>query len=240
MASTLPFRAMALWCRRTCRRRKAMHTTSESSPKESAMKGNSDLAEASQELLVTARMMNGECVTVPALQTTEPLSKLQQRIAEAFGVSADEIRLCTGTELLTLLDEAKTLAELKIDDALELNVIMQPKVGESRYNVAYKCVVKRVDQIRPGVVALKFEVTGDMSLGELQNPSTSQLLWWDKEPGSGSHWQSVRPVSEFYEHRDNESCIKGTLVYEKVPTQEELFFRYGSSGYSKLKLPLNE
>ena len=109
--------------------------------------------------------MNGECATIPALLSTEPLSKLQQQVAEAFGVSADGIRLCTGTELLTLLDEAKTLSKLNICDGLELNVIMQPKIGESRYNDAYKCVVKRVDQIRPGVVALKFEVTGDMSLG---------------------------------------------------------------------------
>merc|ERR1712113_366241 len=100
-------------------------------------------------------------------------------------------------------------------------------------NNDYVCTLLRAEEMDWDTLEIEFEVVGNMTLGELQDPKSSTLsLHADKPP--------IRPVSCRLEHNDKKARIKGVLTYKPVPLNTDVGFRYGSSGYTKLVLKLGE
>lgn len=97
----------------------------------------------------------------------------------------------------------------------------------SRYNNDYFCNVRN-HYIGESYVKVEFDVHGNMSLGPLQNPLDSKLV-------SGSETASV--IDHYYEIEDATSTYKGVLVFKfSTADFKDLYFTYGSSGYSQVKI----
>lgn len=120
-----------------------------------------------------------------------------------------------------------------------------PKANESRFNdnAAYRCTVTAarlsVPSVAPatgllaGELSLDFRAIGDMSLGPLQAAGDSTVLWAD-----GDETEVRRPSSVKLTTNDPQRCLEGVLVFDDVPVlgEGELWFQYGSNGYSQLPL----
>lgn len=93
----------------------------------------------------------------------------------------------------------------------------------SRFNEQYFCQVTYAHRDAQ-YVKLSFDVRGDMSLGELQNPLDSKIFCKGLVYGVAEHW---------YEVEDAKSNYRGTLLFKVVDLPDEpVLFAYGSSGYS--------
>lgn len=102
-----------------------------------------------------------------------------------------------------------------------------PDEKVSRFNNDYFCNVRN-HYIGESYVKVEFDVHGNMSLGPLQNPLDSKLV-------SGSETASV--IDHYYEIEDATSTYKGVLVFKfSTADFKDLYFTYGSSGYSQVKI----
>jgi len=126
---------------------------------------------------------------------------------------------------------------------------------ESVYNANYRCRVNHVVLSR-GTVEVHFAVRGDMSLGELQPPDSSQLCFkWQNSIGDAPRSlvkdcvKTVKPSRVQLEAGSNVvSHIHGRLVYARppiVPTDGGVLFQtrigwtYGMGGYSAVWFDLS-
>lgn len=108
----------------------------------------------------------------------------------------------------------------------------------SRYNGKYFCTVERGKVLPSGTAHLSFTVVGDMSLGQLQEPSFSKLFW-TRPLGEHSAREVVATPSDVkLEENDKKYRISGTLVFQGVPLEQSVWFEYGSGGYSKVQIQL--
>jgi len=103
----------------------------------------------------------------------------------------------------------------------------QEMIGVSRFNDQYYCTIHKYTWTADGEITLYFTLVGDMSLGDLQDPSVSKLSWDDGDS---------TPASHDYTHEDLLKMISGSLVYRGVPKDKNLYFAFGSSGYSSVKI----
>mmetsp|Transcript_9638 Transcript_9638/g.28454 ORF Transcript_9638/g.28454 Transcript_9638/m.28454 type:complete len:239 (-) Transcript_9638:8-724(-) len=194
--------------------------------------------EDDEEFAVSVRSLGGEAVDIPGLRQHEPLVKLCGRVAEATGHLPWEVQLCLGPRFFQKVELQTPLSSLGIREGAELmcvrrQLVRLEDVGASRFNSAYFCTVSRVEEAGWSVLEVSFEVVGDMSLGQLQDPNSSRLLWASP---SGEAWR--QPARNRFEHYDRKQRIKGVLVYEEVPTTGHLAFAFGTSGYSRLIMQL--
>jgi hypothetical protein len=95
---------------------------------------------------------------------------------------------------------------------------------KSVYNEQYRCVVHSVGWNRAHIF-VGFEVHGDHSLGDLQDPVHCQL--------NGKHPKAVDLITNNVRY-----CLKGRLIFnaEAFEEGESLEFSYGSGGYSTISL----
>lgn len=215
--------------------------------KRNAMASN-DLTEPSTEaeeigppIDVVLRRLSGETTEVKNLQSTTSLLVLRERAAEQLGLKKPQVQLGLGEHCWGQEDLNRTMQELGVVHGAELllvirkaNSLLDP-VGRSRYNGNYYCEVLRVEEVADNTLELDFEVFGNMSLGRLQDPRHSSLGWKD-----GEEDKTCSPSSFVFKHEDFTSRIKGTLTFVDVLINRHVHFRFGSSGYSWLKIDFDD
>jgi hypothetical protein len=119
--------------------------------------------------------------------------------------------------------------------------VPQPEGTKSAYNTAYYCEIKNVrfemppegDDAEYLLMIVEYNVRGDMSLGSLQDPSTSTVLC-----GSSNVYSSHSIKVYFQDAFQN----RGELIYQ-IPASEvtqfaeqPVRFVFGEGGYSEAKL----
>jgi len=85
-------------------------------------------------------------------------------------------------------------------------------------------------------IELDFLVQGDGSLGPLQKPEASKVMWDGKKRRCCP--ETVRLKLNRDGGSSGPSRMEGTMVFKKVPTRGTVTFSFGSSGYTGLKLKL--
>jgi len=197
-----------------------------------AAKPHEDLGE---EFSVSATMMSGREILVGGLHFKDPVRKLKQKVADILEAPPFTLTLCLGSVLLE--PSESTLQDFDISEGTNLTVVKRKPIelespGESRYNKNYVCTVLRVREVADRAFAVEFEVVGNKSLGRLQDPLASEL-----SSSSGGEW-SLRPASHEFTETDFEKKIRGTLVYDNVPAETQVRFKFGNGWYSYLTLEL--
>ncbi len=95
-----------------------------------------------------------------------------------------------------------------------LSCTKTPGTCISQYNANYSCSVTRV-VVDGTAVHVSFSVTGDGSLGDLQNPSRSQLQLVDQKAGNGSQISDEFLLfSDKSQFKFSPNSSSGTLLFE--------------------------
>lgn len=108
----------------------------------------------------------------------------------------------------------------------------------SRYNGKYFCNVHRGKVLPSGEAHLSFTVVGDMSMGQLQEPSASKVFWIRSAGQHSTQRVAASPADVRLVTNDKKYHISGTLVYQGLPVEQDVEFEYGSGGYSKVPVRL--
>lgn len=203
---------------------------------------------------VTVTSLGGESFAISGLQPTTRSGTLFQKVSTRCGLKTFEIKLCQGTQVITVAESMQTLQHLGLLEGAELTLVRRPSVhlvdpGISRYNSSYYCTVLRVEEVGFNELEIEIVVKGDYSAGALQDPSRSQLRC------GASHFRPTKCIYAKDERAARPcSCVEATLTYEAVPMEHILAadcglhigtywhstvgFRFGSSGYTELVLNL--
>mmetsp|Transcript_113714 Transcript_113714/g.321575 ORF Transcript_113714/g.321575 Transcript_113714/m.321575 type:complete len:229 (-) Transcript_113714:297-983(-) len=207
----------------------------------SADEGGTDEAVGDEGLFsVDVTSIIGDTFTISDLKPDSRYRELCSKVSEAAGILPHEVQLSAGSRVYGQAELHEDLQSLGIaGDMLTFSrrsIVRLCNPGVSRFNRDYCCTVLRVEEVGWGMLEIEFEVVGDMSLGELQDPRSSTLSW------HGSDGEVIRrkPDKFVWDHDDRRAHIKGSLSFTNVPIVQGVCFEYGHSGYAKLPLAFFE
>eukprot|EP00438_Fugacium_kawagutii_P000533 Skav204010 [mRNA] locus=scaffold210:228520:235073:+ [translate_table: standard] len=121
-----------------------------------------------------------ECCRIPV---TPAMTVLELKALAAEELTSSDFLLTLVMEDQPLEDD-KSLVDLNITGKIDVEVMVIKRdqrqclnPGASRFNDSYVCTVTEVREVGFNAIEVDFVVDGDGSLGPLQPPQASKLLW---------------------------------------------------------------